>query len=256
MATTFTELTSSPEGSQVLTNTSTMALQADINTSAAIITFNSITVDDIIDTSEYGLIIPVTGEVTGGYTEGNKVTIEINGKIYNTTLKADGTFSVNIPATELVKDADHAIQATVELVDAAGNSSIATAQAIYQVLVPQAPTITFESTGADNVYNIAEVGKDGTITATIMPSAGTKVGDTLTVNGVKYTVTTDMLTKGLAVQIAPGSAVEAVTTSNGIASQPTTSTAPQADLIAPTATVSLNPITRLQIFLCKPLKAA
>ena len=243
MATTFTELTSSPEGSQVLTNTSTMALQADINTSAAIITFNSITVDDIIDTSEYGLIIPVTGEVTGGYTEGNKVTIEINGKIYNTTLKADGTFSVNIAATELVKDADHAIQATVELVDAAGNSSIATAQAIYQVLVPQAPTITFESTGADNVYNIAEVGKDGTITATIMPSAGTKVGDTLTVNGTNYTVTTDMLTKGLAVQIAPGSVLQVVTVADGIASPAVCATAPQADLIAPTATVSLNPIT-------------
>jgi hypothetical protein len=52
-----------------------------------------------------------------------------------------------------------------------------------------------------------------------------------------------MLTNGLPVQVAPGSAVSVVTVSNGIASQPSTSTAPQADLTAPTATISLTPIT-------------
>ncbi|MCE0496313.1 hypothetical protein [Vibrio salinus] len=46
----------------------------------------------------------------------------------------------------------------------------------------KAPTITLESTGDDDIYNNAEVGEDGTVTATIsLPDDFDAANDTLTI---------------------------------------------------------------------------
>ncbi|WP_165525640.1 hypothetical protein, partial [Psychrobacter pygoscelis] len=77
---------------------------------------------------------------------------------------------------------------------------------------PTAPVIGFESTGADDVYNSEEVGEDSTITATVTVPEGTKVGDTLTVNGEVAPVTQAIIDDGVAIEIAPGTEVSASVT--------------------------------------------
>ncbi|WP_325101233.1 Ig-like domain-containing protein [Marinomonas transparens] len=74
------------------------------------------------------------------------------------------------------------------------------------------PSITLESTGDDGVYNAAELGDNGTVTATISV-AGSEVGDTLTysVNGTDTSVTlnAEQIANGVAIEVHPEDTVTA-----------------------------------------------
>src|SRR5690606_31126665 len=103
------------------------------------------------------------------------------------------------------------------------------------------PVISFESTGMDAIYNAAEVGADGTITATV--KAPTEVlGDYLVINGgTPIKITQNEIDNGIAVEVVPGSAITAVIQdAAGNAGTSVTATAPSADLQGPAAPV-VNP---------------
>ncbi|MGT2609529.1 Ig-like domain-containing protein [Streptococcus zalophi] len=82
-------------------------------------------------------------------------------------------------------------------------------QFAVDTIAPLAPTISFEDPGADGVYNHAEVGPDGTITATIKVPTGTEVGDILMINGTSYTITQEILQNGQEVEVAPATTISA-----------------------------------------------
>ncbi|EXB25922.1 flagellar system-associated repeat family protein [Acinetobacter baumannii 1437282] len=43
------------------------------------------------------------------------MTVVVNGNNYNTTVQADGTWSVTVPGSELTADADSTIEVTVDV---------------------------------------------------------------------------------------------------------------------------------------------
>ena len=68
--------------------------------------------DDIINAAEAKRDITVTGTVSGDVKPGDKVTVTVNGKTYETTVNPDGkTWNVDIPGRELVQD--KTVEATV-----------------------------------------------------------------------------------------------------------------------------------------------
>lgn len=68
--------------------------------------------DDIINAAEAERDITVTGTVGGDVKPGDKVTVTVNGKTYNTTVNPDGkTWAVDVPGSELVQDTT--VEATV-----------------------------------------------------------------------------------------------------------------------------------------------
>jgi len=174
--------------------------------------------DGIINIAESqpGVNQPVTGTVGGEAKLGDPVVVTINGKDYNTTVitRADGKlgFTVSVPGSELVADADKTIDAKVSTTDTAGNVGVATTQLGYVVdnVAPTKPTI-------DNIYddfgavkgNVANggVADDATPTLTGKAEAGstvaiydgaTKIGTALADKDGKWTFTpTTDITKGL-----------------------------------------------------------
>ncbi|WP_158601380.1 retention module-containing protein [Marinomonas rhizomae] len=104
---------------------------------------------------------------------------------------------------------------TATITDSAGNTSVeAEAESLSADISIATPSIRFESTGDDDVYNADELGDDGTITATISV-AGSEVGDTLTysVNGggdVVVSVTQAIIDSGYVFEVSPGAEVTAI----------------------------------------------
>jgi len=174
--------------------------------------------DGIINIAESqpGVNQPVTGTVGGEAKLGDPVVVTINGKDYTTTVitRADGKlgFSVSVPGSELVADADKTIDAKVSTTDTAGNVGVATTQLSYVVdnVAPTKPTI-------DNIYddfgavkgNVANggVADDATPTLTGKAEAGstvaifdgaTKIGTAVADKDGKWTFTpTSDISKGL-----------------------------------------------------------
>ncbi|MGL5341098.1 MAG: Ig-like domain-containing protein, partial [Aeromonas veronii] len=170
--------------------TDTEGYSVDVTPPAATITLDAnITADDVINATEAGQQIPVTGSVGGDVKVGDTVTLTVNGKQFTGTVAADKTFSINVPGADLVADADKTIDAKVTTTDAAGNSTTATDTEGYSVdVTPPAATITLDANiTADDVINATEAGQQIPVTGSV--GGDVKVGDTvtLTVNGKTFT---------------------------------------------------------------------
>ena len=87
----------------------------------------------MINATEAGQQIPVTGSVGGDVKVGDTVTLTVNGKTFTGLVLADKTFSINVPGADLVADSDKTIDAKVTTTDAAGNSTTATDTEGYSV---------------------------------------------------------------------------------------------------------------------------
>ncbi|MFA0423428.1 Ig-like domain-containing protein, partial [Vibrio sp. 10N.222.54.A1] len=87
--------------------------------------------DDIVNAAEAAGDVTITGTVGGDAKPGDTVTLTVNGNStdYTGTVKADGTYSINVPGSELVADADSTIVASVSGTDEAGNPFTATTEA-------------------------------------------------------------------------------------------------------------------------------
>ncbi|MBL0458800.1 retention module-containing protein, partial [Aeromonas enteropelogenes] len=176
------------------TATDTEGYRVDVTAPAATITLDAnITADDVINATEAGQQIPVTGTVGGDVKVGDTVTLTVNGKTFTGTVAADKSFSINVPGADLVADADKTIDAKVTTTDAAGNSTTATDNEGYGVdtTAPDngTTTISVNDVTADNVINAAESGQAIPVSGTV--SGEFKAGDvvTLTINGKDYTTT-------------------------------------------------------------------
>ncbi|QDQ26773.1 Ig-like domain-containing protein [Chitinimonas arctica] len=169
------------------TATDTESYKVDTSASASI-TVASITADNILNTSESAGTVAVTGTVGGDAKPGDTVTLTINGKTFTGTVQAGFGYSINVPGSDLLADADRRVDASVTAADSAGNVATATANQVYTVdTTAPVPTITLDANiTADDIISAAEAGGPVNITGTVGGDA--KVGDivTITVNGVNY----------------------------------------------------------------------
>lgn len=168
--------------------------------------------DDIINAAEAQRDITVTGTVGGDVKPGDKVTVTVNGKTYETTVNADGkTWNVDIPGSELVQD--KTVEATVTGKTPTGETITADTERPYEVRT-ELPKVEVELEGAgpDGVYNESEI-INGKVPAIVTLDPNTvKEGDILKVttpNGdvlLERPVTQDDINNGVPIEVpvAPG----------------------------------------------------
>ncbi|MEZ8194799.1 Ig-like domain-containing protein, partial [Vibrio cortegadensis] len=103
----------------------------DTEAAATITIDDDIAGDDMVNAAEAAGDVTITGTVGGDAKPGDTVTLTVNGNStdYTGTVKADGTYSINVPGSELVADADSTIVASVSGTDEAGNPFTATTEA-------------------------------------------------------------------------------------------------------------------------------
>ncbi len=224
---------------------------------SAAIAISSIAGDGTVTFAEAlpGNMVAVTGTITGDEA-GNSVTLTINNKTY-TGSAVGGAFSINVLGSDLVADADSAVEAVVETFDAAGNSTVSaptvTAYAVDSTL--PLPQISLDPITGDNLVNQAEAGAVS-VAITGRVAGDAQVGDqvTLFVNGspeafgyVNSDYTFSINVAGNVLDIGDGNTgnivAEVVTAgTSGAASAQTPPVTYTVDLTPPSPSIALNDI--------------
>src|SRR5918994_2158140 len=91
--------------------TDTQAYALD-TTAAATITLAAITADNILNATEAGGTVTITGTVAGDAANGDPVTVTVNGVAYEGTV-SNGTFSIDVAGSDLLADDDQTVEASV-----------------------------------------------------------------------------------------------------------------------------------------------
>ncbi|WP_194430659.1 Ig-like domain-containing protein [Pectobacterium carotovorum] len=245
-----TVTTRDPAGNVTTANTS-HAYGVDTVAPTASIFIDNVTSDNVINASESGQTIAVTGKVDNDVKAGDAVTVKVGTETYQTTVNADGkTWSVNVPGSVLAANSD--VNATVTTRDTAGNVTTANTTHAYGVdTVAPTASITIDNVTSDNVINAAESGQ--TIAVTGKVDHDVKAGDSVTVKVGTETYQTTVNTDGKTWSVnVPGSVLAAngdisasVTTRDAAGNVTTanTSHAYGVDTVAPTASITIDNVT-------------
>ncbi|HFO8851478.1 TPA: Ig-like domain-containing protein [Escherichia coli] len=145
-----------------------------------LITINTVSGDDIISGAEKGAPLTLTGSTQQAET-GQTVTVTLAGQSFTTTVQADGSWSLTVPAAAMGNLPDGAVAITASVTDLSGNTGN-TSRTI--TVDSQAPALSIDPLTADNIINAAESGQDLPITGTTDAQPGQTV--TVTLNGQTY----------------------------------------------------------------------
>ncbi len=156
-----------------------------VDTTASVLTINTVAGDDIINDAEHAQALVISGTSTGGEA-GDVVSVVLNGKTYTTTLDASGNWSVGVPAADVAALGSGAQTITASVSDRAGNSDDASRTVTVSL---SAPVISINTIAGDDVINAMEKGSDLALSGTSDQPAGTAI--TVTLNGQNYSATTD-----------------------------------------------------------------
>ncbi|EKK5431493.1 Ig-like domain-containing protein [Enterobacter hormaechei] len=163
---------------------STSATHAfDVSLTAPVIAINTLAVDDVINATEKGQDLLISG--TSNQPDGTRITVTLNGISYAATTDASGNWSVTVPAANVSVLGEASYSVTASVTDTAGNS----ANTSHSVLVDSAlPQVTINAVATDDVINAAEVASGQTLSGKV---SGAASGDTVTVGigGNTYTAT-------------------------------------------------------------------
>ncbi|HEI3730482.1 TPA: Ig-like domain-containing protein [Escherichia coli] len=156
-----------------------------VDATAPLVTINTIASDDILNVSEAGAGITISGTTTA--QAGQTLTVTLNNNTYQTTVQANGTWSVNVPATDLSGLIASSYTVTATVSDKAGNPASADHALAVDVT---APDLTINTVAGDDIINAIEHGQALVVSGT---STGAAAGDVVTVslNGKNYTTTLD-----------------------------------------------------------------
>ncbi|MEH0690337.1 tandem-95 repeat protein, partial [Vibrio cholerae] len=156
------------------------------------VTVAKITEDDVINKAESGQTITVTGTATGGdISEGDKVTMSINGKPYETTVDADGNWSVDVAGADLAEDT--AFDVNVASTDVAGNPVTSTGSSTH--------TVDLEAAIKPSITNITDDSPSSDYSLVTLHGTGSEPGNTIEVfardsNGVYISIGTTIVVEG------------------------------------------------------------
>jgi len=164
-------------------NSASATHEFDVSLTAPVIAINTLAVDDVINATEKGQDLQVSG--TSNQPDGTTITVTLNGISYTATTDASGNWSVTVPAANVSALGEASYAVTAGVTDAAGNS----ASASHDVLVDSAlPQVTINAVATDDVINAAEVAAGQTLSGKV---SGAASGDTVTISigGNTYTAT-------------------------------------------------------------------
>ncbi|MEC5205908.1 antitoxin (DNA-binding transcriptional repressor) of toxin-antitoxin stability system [Vogesella perlucida] len=209
---------------------SSVPVTIDTTPPAASITLNSITADNVINATEAGQQIPVTGSVGGDAKAGDTVTLTVNGKTFTGTVAADKTFSINVPGSDLLADPDTTVDASVTTTDAAGNSRTVSTSEGYSLGTP--PTLTAQ---LDPASDSGKQGDGITSDSTPTISGTTTPGATVSVSSPTGEVLTTTAGPDGTWSVTPTQPLP-----NGAANFPVTATSPAGDVTSTTVPVTID----------------
>ncbi|MCK7182679.1 Ig-like domain-containing protein [Enterobacter kobei] len=164
-------------------NTGSSSLDVVVNTVTPVIGINTLAADDVINATEKGQDLQLSG--TSNQPEGTRITVTLNGIDYTAIADASGNWSVIVPATAVGALGEAHYTVTANVTDSVGNS----ASASHDVLVDSSlPVVTITTLAGDNIVNAAEVAAGQTLTGKVTHAAP---GDTVTISlgGQTYTAT-------------------------------------------------------------------
>ncbi|MBE1253478.1 Ig-like domain-containing protein [Enterobacter cloacae] len=164
-------------------NSTTATHEFDVSLTAPVVAINTLAVDDVINATEKGQDLLVSG--TSNQPDGTTITVTLNGINYTATTDASGNWSVTVPAAHVSALGEANYSVTASVTDTAGNS----ANTSHNVLVDSAlPQVTINPVATDDVINAAEVAAGQTLSGKV---SGAASGDTVTVSvgGNTYTAT-------------------------------------------------------------------
>ncbi|GHL45308.1 hypothetical protein ECZU29_01580 [Escherichia coli] len=164
-------------------NTGSQSLTVTVDTAAPMIGINTIAGDDVINASEKGADVQITG--TSDQPVNTAITVTLNGQNYTTTTDASGNWSVTVPALAVTALGQANYTVTAAVTNSIGNSNTAS----HNVLVDSAlPGVTINLVATDDIINAAEAGVAQTISGQV---TGAEDGDTITITlgGNTYTAT-------------------------------------------------------------------
>ncbi|WLI76284.1 Ig-like domain-containing protein [Kosakonia sp. H02] len=116
---------------------------------------NKVAGDDFINQTEAQGQVQISGTSTH-VENGRTLTVTLNGKNYITTVNADGTWSVGVPPEDLARVQDGTQVISVNVSDAAGNSTSASHSVTFAAKPASQPTITINTVAQDDVINAIE----------------------------------------------------------------------------------------------------
>ncbi|KZQ42096.1 type 1 secretion target domain-containng protein [Enterobacter cloacae subsp. dissolvens] len=164
-------------------NSTTATHEFDVSLTAPVVAINTLAVDDVINATEKGQDLLVSG--TSNQPDGTTIMVTLNGISYTATTDASGSWSVTVPAANVSALGEASYVVTASVTDAAGNS----ASTDHSVLVDSAlPQVSINPVATDDVINAAEVAAGQTLSGKV---SGAASGDTVTVSvgGNIYTAT-------------------------------------------------------------------
>ncbi|HFK5654319.1 TPA: Ig-like domain-containing protein [Enterobacter cloacae] len=164
-------------------NSTTATHEFDVSLTAPVVAINTLAVDDVINATEKGQDLLVSG--TSNQPDGTTITVTLNGINYTATTDASGNWSVTVPAAHVSALGEANYSVTASVTDTAGNS----ANTSHNVLVDSAlPQVSINPVATDDVINAAEVAAGQTLSGKV---SGAASGDTVTVSvgGNTYTAT-------------------------------------------------------------------
>jgi len=171
-------------------NASTQPVSFNVDTVAPAITLNPIAGDGIINASEAGQPLTISGSTDNGSgpaLEGQTVTVNFNGQTWTTTVDADGNWTLDIPAAALTGVSDGSYTLTATVTDLAGNPGSNSADVTLATAALQ-PTIN--TPFGDGYLNQDEAGAGQTLSGTTgAVGAGQQVS--VNIGGTDYPATVD-----------------------------------------------------------------
>ncbi|MCX8302694.1 Ig-like domain-containing protein [Enterobacter pseudoroggenkampii] len=166
-------------------NSASAGREYSVDATAPSVTINTLATDDILNATEAKSDLTVSGTSTA--EAGQTVTVSLNGKDYTTTVSADGSWTLNVPAADLAGLTDGSVTVTASVSDKAGNPASVDHNLAVDIT---APAVTINTVAGDDVINIAEHGQAQIISGTATgAAAGDKV--TVTIGGQTYTTVLD-----------------------------------------------------------------
>ncbi|WP_338152918.1 Ig-like domain-containing protein [Chimaeribacter coloradensis] len=148
------------------------------------LTLDPFTGDNELDSAEIGVAQTLTGTTTN-VEAGQTVTVTLNNQTYTTTVQADGSWSLIVPAADLALLGTGSATLTATVADLAGNSI--TAEETLTVVTGQ-EAVAIDTLAGDNFLNAAEAGEPLAVSGV---AVGVAEGNAVTVtfNDQTYTST-------------------------------------------------------------------
>lgn len=155
-------------------NSTSATHEFDVSLTAPVIAINTTAADDVINATEKGQDLLVSG--TSNQPDGTTITVTLNGISYTATTGTSGSWSITVPAANVSALGEASYVVTASVTDAAGNS----ASTGHSVLVDSAlPQVTINPVATDDVINAAEVAAGQTLSGKV---SGAASGDTVTIS--------------------------------------------------------------------------